>query len=122
VIKRSLGGALGSLMLSAGLLASPAQVAAPGRADSTSDTFLNELTRAGVPIPDRGRAVEMGKSVCPMLATPGQNFADVAAKVADSGGMPLGPSTMFTGIAISIFCPAMMSRLGNGQLPVLGGR
>lgn len=114
--------AIASLTLSAGLFAAPPGMTAPGRADSTSDAFLKALTDAGVPVPDRGRAVEAGKSVCPMLATPGQSFADVAAKMADTAGMGLGPSTMFTGIAISIFCPAMMSRVGNAQLPVLGGR
>jgi len=31
--------------------------------------------------------------------------ADVAAKVADAGGMSLGPATMFTGVAISRVLP-----------------
>jgi hypothetical protein len=48
--------------------------------------------------------------------------------------MSLGPATMFTGVAVSIFCPAAIARIGdpttisnfaNGQLPItlpiLGG-
>jgi hypothetical protein len=53
-----------------------------------------------------------------MLAEPGQTAADVAAKVADAGGMSLGPATMFTGLAISMFCPAAVSSLANGNSPI----
>ncbi|OHU98434.1 DUF732 domain-containing protein [Mycobacterium talmoniae] len=122
-MKCSRGIRLGSLMLSAGLLAGSAVLAAPSRADSSSDAFLSALTNAGIASPDPATAVAVGQSVCPMLSEPGQNTANVAAKVADSTGMSLGPSTMFTGIAISIFCPALVSRLGAGvpQLPILGG-
>ena len=49
-----------------------------------------------------------------MLAQPGQDLADVAAKVADEMGRPLGPATMFTGLAISIFCPGAVASLANG--------
>ena len=56
-----------------------------------------------------------------MLADSGQSAADVAAKVADSGGMSLGPATMFTGIAISMWCPGAMARLGNGQIDGIPG-
>jgi hypothetical protein len=78
------------------------------------DAFISALSQAGVAGFDPAQAVAVGQSVCPMLAEPGQNAADVAAKVAESGGMPLGPATMFTGIAISTFCPAMVARLGEG--------
>lgn len=53
-----------------------------------------------------------------MLAQPGQSVADVAAKVADAGGMSLGPATMFTGVAISMFCPAAVSSFANGNSPI----
>ena len=52
-----------------------------------------------------------------MLAEPG-HAADAAAKVAEVGGMSLGPATMFTGIAISTFCPAMVSSISNGTSPI----
>ena len=53
-----------------------------------------------------------------MLAQPGQDVADVAAKVADEVGRPLGPATMFTGLAIQIFCPGAVASLANGQSPI----
>ena len=56
----------------------------------------------------------MGQSVCPMLAEPGQQLADVAANVSDAIGKPLGPATMFTGLAITMFCPAAVASLANG--------
>jgi len=68
------------------------------------------------PIP--AHAVELGKSVCPMPADSSQSTADVASKVADMGGMSLGPATMFTGLAVSIFCPAAISNVANGQSPI----
>ena len=60
--------------------------------------------------------------MCPMLSEPGQRMADVASNVADALGRPLGPSTMFTGLAISVFCPSAVSRLADGpsSLPMLG--
>jgi hypothetical protein len=63
----------------------------------------------------------------PAQADSGQNTADVAAKVADVGGMPLGPAHMFTGLAISIFCPSAVARISdpapisdfvNGKTPI----
>jgi hypothetical protein len=45
----------------------------------------------------------------------------VAAKIADAGGMSLGPATMFTGIAISLFCPAAVSSITSGQSPIALG-
>jgi hypothetical protein len=53
-----------------------------------------------------------------MWAAPAQADSDVAANVADAGGMSLGPATMFTGIAISMFCPAAMSSITSGNSPI----
>lgn len=107
-----------ALALTTGLLTAAAAVAAPAQADPVEDAFLNAVTEAGVVMSDPGSAVAVGQQVCPMLADPGQNAADVAAKVADMGGMSLGPATMFTGIAISMFCPAVVSSIGNGTSPI----
>ena len=104
---------VGTLVVGAGLFG-----AAPGHADSTGDAFLAALTNAGITGLDPARAVEVGQSVCPMLSEPGQHAADAAAKVAEATGRPLGPATMFTGLAISIFCPALVARLGEG-VPVV---
>ena len=100
------------------MLASGVVWAAPAQADTTDDAFLSALSNAGIGTPDAGNAAALGQEVCPMLAQPGQTAADVAAKVADAGGMSLGPATMFTGIAISLFCPVAVSSIANGQSPV----
>ena len=41
-------------------------------------------------------------------------MADVAAEVANDLGRPLGPATMFTGLAISIFCPRAVDAMTDG--------
>jgi hypothetical protein len=107
-----------ALVLSAGVLASGLVWAAPAQADSTDDAFLSALTSAGIGAVDPSSAAALGQQVCPMLAQPGQTAADVAAKVADAGGMSLGPATMFTGLAISAFCPAAVSSIADGKSPI----
>lgn len=104
--------------LSAGLIAAGVALAAPAAADPADDAFLAALTEAGVGTADPANAAALGQQVCPMLADPGQTAADVAAKVAEAGGMSLGPATMFTGVAISMFCPAAVSSIVNGDSPV----
>jgi hypothetical protein len=108
----------GSLVVAAGLIAGAAAFAAPANADTTSDDFLAALSDAGLGNIDPANAVDVGQSICPMLAQPGQNAADAAAKVADAIGRPLGPATMFTGIAISMFCPGAVASLADGQSPI----
>lgn len=100
------------------MLASSLVWAAPAQADTTDDAFLSALTDAGIGTADPANAAALGQQVCPMLAEPGQTAADVAAQVADAGGMSLGPATMFTGIAISLFCPTAVSSVANGQSPI----
>ena len=91
--------------------------AAPAHADPR-DSFIEELLDAGITGIDPRVAVEVGQSVCPILADRGQNLADTARQVADALGSPLGLSTMFTGLAISVFCPGVMANIANGQSPV----
>jgi hypothetical protein len=107
-----------ALALSAGVLASGLVWAAPAQAEPSDDAFLTALTDAGIGTADPANAAALGQQVCPMLAEPGQTAADVAAKMADAGGMSLGPATMFTGIAISLFCPAAVSSITSGQSPI----
>lgn len=104
--------------LSAAFLAAAAVTATPAQADPAEDVFLNAVTQAGVVMGNPSSAADLGQQVCPMLSEPGQTAANVAAKVADAGGMSLGPATMFTGIAISMFCPTVVSSIGNGQSPI----
>jgi Protein of unknown function (DUF732) len=106
---------LSTLMAATAALA----VAAPAGADSVTDSFLTALDQAGVTAPTAANpldTVALGQSVCPMLSEPGQDAANVAARVADTAGMSLGPATMFTGIAISMFCPAAVAGIGDGKV------
>ncbi|HET6733171.1 DUF732 domain-containing protein [Mycobacterium sp.] len=107
-----------AVLVSGGVLAGAMALAAPAQAEPVEDAFLGALTEAGVGAADPASAVALGQQVCPMLAEPGQTAADAAARVADVGGMSLGPATMFTGIAISMFCPAAVSSIGGGELPI----
>lgn len=71
-------------------------------------------------------AGELERSLCPVLADRGQDAVDVAAKVADGIGRPLGVGTIFTGAAISFLCPRavdnVVDTLNNGTplLPIFG--
>ncbi len=89
--------------------------AAPAQADPSTDAFLSALEHYRITGVDPATAVRVGESVCPMLAEPGQDVADVAADVAEALGRPLGPATMFTGLAIQIFCPRAVTALTDGR-------
>ena len=104
--------------VAAGLITGAAAFAAPAHADTTADDFLGALSSAGITNIDPGSAVELGQSICPLLADRSQNTADIASTVADRLGRPLGPATMFTGIAVSFFCPRAVQDLADGQSPI----
>ena len=115
-MKRYRIASVASLAVSAGLMG--LALAAPAQADPETDAFLSALTNSGITGVDPATAVSVGQQVCPMLAEPGQRMADVAAKVSESIGRPLGPATMFTGLAITLFCPGVVSSVANGQSPI----
>jgi Protein of unknown function (DUF732) len=106
------------LAVLAGLITAALALAPSAQADPTTDAFIGAITDAGVGTADPATAVALGQSICPMLSEQGQTTADVAAKVADTTGMSLGGANLFTGIAISVFCPAMMSSIANGESPI----
>jgi Protein of unknown function (DUF732) len=88
-------------------------LAAPAHADPKSDAFLAALNSAGVGYADPNAAVSMGQSVCPMLVEPGKSFASVASQIGNNG-IPPNMAAFFTGIAIQMYCPSMMTSIGNG--------
>ena len=104
------------LLLSLGVITAAATSAAPAHADPVQDAFLNALNNAGVPYNDPGNAVSLGQSICPMLAQPGGNFATVASNMAGQNGLSANMAGLFTSIAISMYCPSMMTSLANGDL------
>jgi hypothetical protein len=120
-MKRTFGSLIAAAgVLTGAVLAGGLVAVGPAHADPTDAGvgFINSLSNAGVPVVNNADTVALGQSVCPMLAQPGQTVADAAAKVADASGMSLGPATMFTGLAISAFCPAVVTAIGNGQSPL----
>ncbi|BBX30335.1 DUF732 domain-containing protein [Mycolicibacterium alvei] len=97
-------------------LAVPAQ-ADPAPTDPTTDSsFLNALNDAGVGYGNPDAAVQMGQEVCPMLVEPGKDFASVASQMRGDGGMSPQMASFFTGIAIQMYCPQMMSSIGDGSI------
>ncbi|HYZ66356.1 MAG TPA: DUF732 domain-containing protein [Mycobacterium sp.] len=95
-------------------VASAVTLAAPASADPTPDnSFLNALTHAGIGYNDPASTEQLGRSICPMLVEPGKSLASVYSTVSNNGINPQ-MAAFFTGIAISMYCPAMMSSIGNG--------
>jgi hypothetical protein len=113
------------MTVAVGLVAAAGTLSAPTHADPTSDAFLAALNGAGVGYSDPAGTVALGQSVCPMLVEPGKSFASVASSVgAAPNGISPDMAAFFTGIAISMYCPSMVSGIGNGTfmnwLPAAG--
>jgi len=90
-------------------------LAAPGSADPLTDNnFLGALTNAGIGYNDPASTQQLGQSICPMLVEPGKNMASIYSTVSNNGINPQ-MAAFFTGIAISMYCPSMMSSIGNGR-------
>ncbi|OBB32295.1 hypothetical protein A5792_00845 [Mycolicibacterium peregrinum] len=112
-----------ALQTAVGVVSVALAVAAPAQADpapvpnpTTDSSFLNALNDAGVGYGDPGAAVQMGQEVCPMLVEPGKDFASVASQMRGDGGMSPQMASFFTGIAIQMYCPQMMSSIGDGSI------
>lgn len=101
--------------VSVGLIAAAAAGAPPAGADTTANSFLSALSGSGVSYADPGTAVTMAQSICPLLAQPGGNFAAVASQMGGTNGISPGMANLFTSIAISMYCPSMMSSLAGGN-------
>ena len=106
-------------------VATAVTVAAPAHADPVTDNnFLGALTNAGIGYNDPASTEQLGQSICPMLVEPGKNMASIYSTVSNNGINP-AMASFFTGIAISMYCPSMMSSIGNGtflnQLSGLNG-
>ena len=110
-------------VMAAALLAGAVSLAAPAQADTSSVTdFLNTLDGLGISNIDPAQAVSLGQSLCPLVADRAQNTADIAAKVSDAIGRPLGIGTMVTGAAVSFLCPRAVENIANGRqlFPLFG--
>ncbi|OBG87521.1 hypothetical protein A5699_01995 [Mycobacterium sp. E802] len=116
--------AVRALLTTAGAVAAALALAVPAQADPappvpidpTDNSFLTALNDAGVGYGDPGAAVQMGQDVCPMLVEPGKDFASVASQMRGDGGMSPQMASFFTGIAIQMYCPQMMSSISDGSI------
>ena len=90
-------------------------LAAPASAEPVDTTFLNALNDAGITYGDPMSTEKLGQSICPMLVDPGKNLASVYSNVSNNGINP-DMAAFFTGIAISAYCPQMMTQIGNGTI------
>lgn len=107
------------LAMTVGLTVGAVSVAAPAQAEPIDTTFVNAIENVGLNFDNPQTAMDLGRQACDSLSQPGQNAADVAAKIADSTGFSLGGASMFTGIAISMLCPAVVGAINTGQMPSL---
>jgi Protein of unknown function (DUF732) len=82
---------------------------ASAHADMVADSFLAALSSAGIEYGDPTSAVALGQSICPMVVQPDGTFATVASRVASNTGMSVDKAGVFTVIAISRYCPAVIS-------------
>ena len=95
-------------------IATAVALAAPAHADPLTDnSFLSALSTAGIGYNDPASTEQLGQSICPMLVEPGKSMASVYSTVSNNGINP-DMAAFFTGIAISMYCPSMMTSLGNG--------
>lgn len=104
------------LTVAVGLMAAAATVAAPAQADPVDTSFLNTLGNAGFQSSNPTDTVALGQAVCPMLVEPGKDFAGVASQVGLTQGLSPAMASFFTGIAIQMYCPQMMSSIGDGTV------
>lgn len=96
-------------------VATAVSLAAPASAEPVDTTFLNALNDAGINYVDPVSTEALGQSICPMLVEPGKNLASVYSNVSNNGINP-DMAAFFTGIAISAYCPQMMTQIGNGTI------
>jgi hypothetical protein len=95
-------------------VATAVTLAAPASADPIADnSLLDALSNAGIGYGDPASAEQLGQSICPMLVEPGKSLASIYSTVSNNGINP-DVAAFFTGIAISMYCPSMMSSIGNG--------
>ncbi|QUR69603.1 DUF732 domain-containing protein [Mycobacterium spongiae] len=107
------------LAAAAGVFAAMAAFANPADADTTDDAFITALNTAGVDYGDPAAALALGHVLCPMLSEQGGSFASAASTVAAIDHLSPEMSEAFTGFAITMFCPSVMSNLADGGLSAL---
>jgi hypothetical protein len=97
----------------AACVAGATALAAPAQADAVDDAFIAALNQAGIHYDNAEAATQLAKSVCPQLVGPGKSFGVAVAKV-QGGGIPPQMAAFFAGMAVKLYCPAMMKSVTDG--------
>lgn len=105
--------------VAAGLITATMTWAAPAQADPIDDAFLSALGGAGLNAGEPNDTLALGQSVCPMLTQPAGSFASAASSITGNSSMSPEMAAMFAQIAMSVYCPQMVSELASGQVPQL---
>ncbi len=88
--------------------------AAPAQADTSTDVFLGALDHYRLGDIDPATAVRVGESSVRCWPNPGRTWPTSPPASPTRLGQPLGPATMFTGLAIQILCPRAVTALTDG--------
>lgn len=102
-----------------GLLTGAAVWATPAQAGPLDESFLSRLAGAGVNVGNPVDTVALGQQICPMLNQPASTVASTASNLGMTKGISPEIAGMFATIAVSMYCPQMLSQLTSGHLPEL---
>ena len=90
-------------------------------ADTGTDPVLDAVGSAGASTTAASSSPSLGNSICTAVQQPGETMASIASALAARDGTSPRMSRVLTGLAISIYCPTMMSTLaGDDWLSLLG--
>ena len=104
-----------------GLLTAPVTLAGPAHADTGLDAFLAAIGHAGGAPTTAAASRGFGQSVCAAAAQPGHSLASIASNVTNRDGVSPKMATFVTGLAISMYCPTLITSLaGDNWLKMVG--
>ena len=90
-------------------------------ADTGTDPVLDAVGSAGASTTAASSSPSLGNSICTAVQQPGETMASIASALAARDGTSPRMSRVLTGLAVSIYCPTMMSTLaGDDWLSLLG--
>ncbi len=90
-------------------------------ADTGTSPVLDTVGTAGASTTAASSSPTLGNSICTAVQQPGETMASIASALAARDGTSPRMSKVLTGLAISIYCPTMMSTLpGDDWLSLLG--
>ena len=101
------------VVTAAAFVAGATALAAPAHADAVDDAFIAALNQAGIRYDNADAATQLAKQVCPQLVGPGKSFGAAVSRV-QGGGVPPQMAAFFAGMAVKLYCPAMMKSVTHG--------